>query len=77
LSADESPPPENDSEPLAPEDAVEGCQPEPEAPQEPGPEPELEPPTTTTTTTTPQLPAAPAETPSTSNNALITQIKIL
>jgi hypothetical protein len=50
LSADESPPPEDDSEPLAPEDAVEGGQPEPEP----------EPTTTTTTTTTPQLPAAPA-----------------
>jgi hypothetical protein len=61
------PPPEDDSEPLDPSDAeAVTAEPEPQ-PEEPEPEQQL-----------PQLPAAsPAETPSTSNNALIMQIKIL
>jgi hypothetical protein len=54
------------SEPLDPADAVVGAA-EPEPEPEPEPQPQQ-----------PQLPeASPAETPSTSNNALIMQIKIL
>jgi hypothetical protein len=75
VSADESPPPEDDSEPLAPEDAVVEGEPEAEAePQEPEPEEGQQ---DTGETSPSTLPALPAETPSTSNNALIMQIKIL
>jgi cytoskeletal protein RodZ len=58
------------SEPLSPEEAIITDEPivtEDEATTEPEPEP----------APMPQLPARPAETPSTSNNALIMQIKIL
>jgi hypothetical protein len=74
VSGEEIPPqpPDDDtqqdfSEPLDPADAVVGGAEPPEQEEEEEPEPEPK----------PQRQALPAETPSTSNNALIMQIKIL